>query len=181
MDPHFDVGEIPTANLSANFVEADPPADRQLTDNPVITSHSSTFSPFNSSANIETWRWGKPTFHPGTYPGWVSPAESGGGCRRPRHQCWCRSCPGGSSASVCGHQPLQPRLRWSLWQTPRWTLRSLVQKRRCSRWLLAAQPPCRLLHLPLILLQPQTRHLPGCFQRGTQQSFCKGTPREAWA
>lgn len=54
MDPHFDMGEIPTANLSANFVEADPPADCQLTDNPVITSHSSTFSSLNSSAIIKT-------------------------------------------------------------------------------------------------------------------------------
>lgn len=60
MDPHFDMGEIPTANLSANFVEPDPPADCQLPDNPVTTSHSSTFSPFSSSGDIKTCRWWKP-------------------------------------------------------------------------------------------------------------------------
>lgn len=38
VDPHFHMGEIPTANLSTNFVEPDPPADCQLTDNPVIAS-----------------------------------------------------------------------------------------------------------------------------------------------
>lgn len=46
MDPHFDMGEIPAANLSANFVEPDPPADGQLSDDPVIASHRTTFSPF---------------------------------------------------------------------------------------------------------------------------------------
>lgn len=54
------MGEIPAANLSANFVEADPPADSQLTDNPAITSHSSTFPPFNSKVNVKTRRWGNP-------------------------------------------------------------------------------------------------------------------------
>lgn len=46
MNPHFDMGEIPAANLSANFVEPDPPADSQLSDDPVIASHRTTFSPF---------------------------------------------------------------------------------------------------------------------------------------
>lgn len=46
MDPHFDMGEIPAANLSANFVEPDPPADGQLADDPVIASHRTAFSPF---------------------------------------------------------------------------------------------------------------------------------------
>lgn len=173
MDPHFDMGEIPAANLSANFVEPNPPADCQLADNPVITSRRTTLSPFNSSANITRCRdGGNHTFHPGTYPGWAFPVESGGGCRRPRHQCWCQSCPGGSSASIYGHQPPPPSLHWSLWQTLQWTPRSRLQKLRCSRWRLVSQPPWRLLHLPLM----QPPHLPGCFQRGRQQSFCKGNP-----
>lgn len=36
------MGEIPAANLSSNFVEPDPSANCQLTDNPVTTSHSAT-------------------------------------------------------------------------------------------------------------------------------------------
>lgn len=58
MDPHFDMGEIPAANLSSNFVEADPPADCQLADNSANTSHSITILHCNSCVVIKRRRSG---------------------------------------------------------------------------------------------------------------------------